>query len=309
MKLASVLSDLGPTVAYHPKLVKALGSVNAVLFLCQLAYWTGHGADPDKWIYKTMREWEDETGLTNEQQEVARKKLKAIGVLEEKHIRGVVNKKYYRINIEALHRVWGDFLKSGNSGNRKIRFPEGKKASLETVKHGLPSPRFTDPVNRETRTPLLLGSEITTKDNKQERNKKTRTQVPSSKKLDFDSEGESSIRFQTEHFFAICKACDIDLDLASTTTKNQAVKVAELLQSKGYTCQQIEVASNRWRLPTAPKPLQFQDRFVALLNQKRTTADEKKEALARNLALVKSIDDPDAFDAFDAFDDFEDFDE
>ena len=33
MKLSSILSDLGPTVAYNLRLVKVLGSVNAVLFL------------------------------------------------------------------------------------------------------------------------------------------------------------------------------------------------------------------------------------------------------------------------------------
>ena len=53
------------------------------------------------WFYKTQKEIRDETGLTREEQETARRRLISAGVLEEDR-RGVPAKLYFRVKADAL---------------------------------------------------------------------------------------------------------------------------------------------------------------------------------------------------------------
>jgi len=99
--LRHVLSDR--VVAFHPELARALGGINEALFFQQLAYWSDKGADPE-WIYKTQADITAETTLSRYQQEQARGKLRALGVIEEQK-RGVPAKLYYRVVWPTLFRV------------------------------------------------------------------------------------------------------------------------------------------------------------------------------------------------------------
>ncbi|MFH1628684.1 MAG: hypothetical protein ABIE47_08170 [Pseudomonadota bacterium] len=47
--------------------VKWTRSLDAALFLSQLLYWSDKGKSEDGWIYKTYREWQEETCLTEYQ--------------------------------------------------------------------------------------------------------------------------------------------------------------------------------------------------------------------------------------------------
>ncbi len=91
----------GRPVAFYSAYAHALGSVTAALLLSQLCYWSDKGHDPDGWIYKTRDELKTETGLSREEQETARRKLKAARVLEEKRA-GVPAKLYYRVDFAHL---------------------------------------------------------------------------------------------------------------------------------------------------------------------------------------------------------------
>ena len=147
MKLSEFISDVGRPIAYYPKLARIIGGVKSTVFLCQLFYWRGKGSDPEGWIYKTRDEWEDETGLSHEEQNGARRKLKALKLLEEKHDR-LHHRLYYRIAADILDQLWQEsrLPKPQNtvSGNGKTRF-------RETIESGF--------VNRNTENT----SEITTK--------------------------------------------------------------------------------------------------------------------------------------------------
>ena len=88
-------------IAYHPILARIGGSITAGIFLSQLLYWTGKGAAPDGWIWKTQEEMETETALTRYEQEGARKNLLKRGILEEQR-RGIPARMYYRVNLDAL---------------------------------------------------------------------------------------------------------------------------------------------------------------------------------------------------------------
>jgi hypothetical protein len=92
----------GRYIAYNVRYAQiAGGSVTAGVLLAQLLYWADKGADPDGWLYKTQAEWTDETGLSRSEQEIARRKLRDAGVLEEWR-RGVPARLYYRIDWDGL---------------------------------------------------------------------------------------------------------------------------------------------------------------------------------------------------------------
>jgi hypothetical protein len=87
-------------VAYHPDMARILGGVNEAVFLCQLLYWEGKGANPD-WVWKTQEEWEQETALTRRNQETVREKLKTLGVLKEK-LASVPARLHYQVDHDQL---------------------------------------------------------------------------------------------------------------------------------------------------------------------------------------------------------------
>ena len=103
------LESLGRPVAYYPSLAKVLGSIKAAVFLAQLMYWTPRGKKADGWVFKTAQEWEEETGLTYEEQFGVRKVLGADGldIIESKYIRSQ-HTTYYRVKREKLDALWAE---------------------------------------------------------------------------------------------------------------------------------------------------------------------------------------------------------
>lgn len=90
----------------------------AGVFARQLLFWDGKGIDPNGWIYKSIEQWRDETGLSRRQQEAARKRLQGSGkgqgepVLEEKHDVGPDGRwrLFYRLDLKALMDRIGEDL-------------------------------------------------------------------------------------------------------------------------------------------------------------------------------------------------------
>ena len=91
-------------IAYHRVLASVGGSASAGLFLSQCWYLTIRTTDRDMWWSRTQAEWETETGLSRREQETARKKLKARGLLEERKS-GVPAKLYFRLNLKILAQL------------------------------------------------------------------------------------------------------------------------------------------------------------------------------------------------------------
>jgi hypothetical protein len=84
-------------VAYRPDLARAVGSVKAGIMLSQALSHAENGG----WFCKSQQEWEEETGLSRREQDTAMKKLRSLGVLEEK-VRGIHRIIYYRVNMDKL---------------------------------------------------------------------------------------------------------------------------------------------------------------------------------------------------------------
>lgn len=119
--LRALLSDR--PIAFHPMMARVLGGINEALFFQQIAYWSDKGSDPD-WIYKSQVELESETTLSEYQQVQARKKLKALGVLQDER-RGVPARLYYRVNWDALFQLLESRSEeTGNLDSEPVRFRE-----------------------------------------------------------------------------------------------------------------------------------------------------------------------------------------
>ncbi len=97
---------LDSPIAYHRVFAKVANSVTAGVFLSQAVYWSRRATLEGGWFYKSSPEWEEETVLSKREQETARRKLREIGVLEEKldNPNGNLWKHivFYRINYQKL---------------------------------------------------------------------------------------------------------------------------------------------------------------------------------------------------------------
>lgn len=101
-------------IAFNPAFKKITGSTVAALMLSQAWYWSKRTSDENGWFYKTIAEWEDETGLTRSEQETARKHLKDILEVE---LRGIPATLYYRVDkpkiLELLGVQFAETLQTG----------------------------------------------------------------------------------------------------------------------------------------------------------------------------------------------------
>lgn len=85
-------------------LVKKLkGDHCAALFLGQLIYWTGKGANPDGWIYKSYQEWEEELFIKKDKAMAIKKKLEELNLITTM-VKKIGNTPvlHYKVNQENL---------------------------------------------------------------------------------------------------------------------------------------------------------------------------------------------------------------
>lgn len=88
-------------IAFHRCFVRITHSVDAALMLSQAMYWSDRTSDDEGWFYKSQKQWEDETGLSRSEQEVARKTLRSCGFWQEK-LAGVPATLYFRVDCRIL---------------------------------------------------------------------------------------------------------------------------------------------------------------------------------------------------------------
>lgn len=118
MRLTDFLS--GPAarqVQYYPKLVPILGSVTATILFGQLLYWVGKEADVDGWIFKSQAEISEETALTREEQESARKKLRDAGVLREQK-KGIPCRLWFILDLDHVNDLWEKYQQNSQYGQK-----------------------------------------------------------------------------------------------------------------------------------------------------------------------------------------------
>lgn len=69
-------------IAYKPELAQLFGSINTAIYYQQLCHWQQFGTREDGFIYKTARDIEAETFISEKQQRKCRKILEELGWLE-----------------------------------------------------------------------------------------------------------------------------------------------------------------------------------------------------------------------------------
>ena len=137
MEFSNFFLRLGRPKTYYPKMTRVTnGDIKAVLFLCQLLYWTKiKDGKNDGWIWKTSDQMEEEIGLSYKEQIRARKILKDLDLIQE-YYRRTEHEMNYKVNLEVLNLLW---KKEFN----KESFEEKKKKEI------LKKLKKTEPVENE----------------------------------------------------------------------------------------------------------------------------------------------------------------
>jgi hypothetical protein len=91
-------------VGYSPDLARIVGGATIGLFLSQLLFLSDKGHNPDGWVYKSEAEMGKETGLTKREQQTARRKLLALGVIAIMR-GGWKNTYHFKVLWEKLYQV------------------------------------------------------------------------------------------------------------------------------------------------------------------------------------------------------------
>ena len=154
----SILNLLDRPIAYHRPFAAISGSICGGVFLSQAFYWSQRTSDPDGWFWKTQEQWFNETFMSRYEQETARKKLIAIGVLEQKR-QGLPAKLFYRIDREALE------VKMQNYADKYVEIPHTGVMDSSRQVSGKPADNLctenTSESTSEINTPLTpKGEEI-----------------------------------------------------------------------------------------------------------------------------------------------------
>jgi hypothetical protein len=91
-------------VGYSPDLARIVGGATIGLFFSQLLFLSDKGANPEGWVYKSEAEMGRETGLTKREQQTARRKLLALGVIAIMR-GGWKNTYHFKVIWERLYQV------------------------------------------------------------------------------------------------------------------------------------------------------------------------------------------------------------
>jgi hypothetical protein len=100
------IKDMLPNrvVGYSPDLARMVGGATIGLFLSQLLFLSDKGANPEGWVYKSEQDMGKETGLTKREQQTARRKLLALGVIAIMR-GGWKNTYHFKVLWEKLYQV------------------------------------------------------------------------------------------------------------------------------------------------------------------------------------------------------------
>ncbi|WP_233849440.1 hypothetical protein [Paraburkholderia sp. HD33-4] len=102
-RLCALLKERGP-IAFSMRLAQITGHPKDAVLLSQLVYWTRHGRDVvgrQGWIHKTREQWFEETGLSREEQENVRRRLRRLNLAQEWR-GGRPARLYFRIHAGTL---------------------------------------------------------------------------------------------------------------------------------------------------------------------------------------------------------------
>lgn len=105
----SLIALLDRPVAFHRVFVSLTGSITGALLLSQSVYWQKRCQHEDGWWWKTYEEWTEETGMSREELNSARKRCAEFLKCER---RGVPCRNFYTLDQSALETGIASILDS-----------------------------------------------------------------------------------------------------------------------------------------------------------------------------------------------------
>jgi hypothetical protein len=166
------IKDMLPNrvVGYSPDLARIVGGATTGLFLSQLLFLSDKGANIDGWVYKSEQEMGRETGLTKREQQTARRKLLALGVIAIMR-GGWKNTYHFKVLWQKLYQVIAGF-------QREQTVPTEKSERLQTVP--------TEPVQNVTTQPPEWQQNVSTqwRQNVPTHNRENNTEIKRTEKTD-----------------------------------------------------------------------------------------------------------------------------
>lgn len=148
----------GRVVAHRPCFARVFGGAACGLLLSQFWFWSGtplvRGREGG-WFWKPQREITEETGLTRAETETARRRLCALGVLEEER-RGIPATLHFRLDRAAVQRrLWTHVQAQpipaqpvpappveARTGLPGAPIPQSSVRGIRTLVRGVPASKF-----------------------------------------------------------------------------------------------------------------------------------------------------------------------
>lgn len=97
------------------------------------------------------------------------------------------------------------------------------------------------------------------------------------------TEGADDARYHTEHFKAVCEACQMEPEALTHSMRAKVAVAAVTLFELNYSAEQIRLFGQLWPHETAPYPSQIQNRIKAILNRKDVKAHANTEHSNRDI--------------------------
>jgi hypothetical protein len=142
-------------VGYSPDLARAVGGATIGLFLSQLLFLSDKGANPEGWVYKSEAEMGKETGLTKREQQTARRKLLALGVIAIMR-GGWKNTYHFKVIWEKLYQVIAGIQRAQNVPTEKVQpLQNSATQSEQNVSTAPPQCQQNVPKERPQNVPTL----------------------------------------------------------------------------------------------------------------------------------------------------------
>jgi hypothetical protein len=126
------IKDMLPNrvVGYSPDLARMVGGATIGLFLNQLLFLSDKGHHPEGWVYKSEAEMGKETGLTKREQQTARRKLLALGVITIMR-GGFRNTYHFKVIWEKLSQVIAGSQRPQTVATEKMETPQNVATERE----------------------------------------------------------------------------------------------------------------------------------------------------------------------------------
>jgi hypothetical protein len=145
------LQLLDRPIAFHRCFVPLCGSVHAALMLSQAIYWSLRTRNPEGWFYKSLAEWQEETGMTRRELDTAREHLRRTGFWEE-DLRKVPAVLHYRVNQDIMTMKLAGYSTLTMHKSAKLDAQNSQASLAESAKHLLLTETTTETTQKENIT-------------------------------------------------------------------------------------------------------------------------------------------------------------